>query len=204
MLLNLTQLIRKHSLKITGVIHIGAHYGEEVAEYRANGIRDIVLIEPAAEAFGVLVRNFSADPNIELYNFACGADNGMVKLNTESANKGQSNSLLPFGTHAQQYPNIKFTGTEEVGMIPLDILPFAPHFNFINVDVQGYEGEVFKGATETLKNIDYIYSEVNKDECYQGCIKVDELDALLSDFTRVETGAWVNNSWSDALYIRKR
>jgi len=85
----------------------------------------------------------------------------------------------------------KKEGTETVG------------YNFINCDVQGYEAEVFKGATETLKHIDYIYCEVNKDECYKGCAKVEELDALLVGFKRVETGDWVNDSWTDALYIKK-
>jgi hypothetical protein len=39
---------------------------------------------------------------------------------------------------------------------------------------------------------------------YQGCTLVDDLDELLSEFERAETGAWVGNMWSDALYIRKK
>ena len=52
-------------------------------------------------------------------------------------------------------------------------------YNFMNIDVQGYELEVFKGAFETLKNIDYIISEVNQDEVYEGCPHVSELDKYL-------------------------
>lgn len=203
MLLNLTKLIHKYSLKITGAIHIGAHHGEEVAEYHANGIKDIILIEPAKPAFNVLKQKFGAHHHIQLYNIACGSQIRRAKMYVETANQGQSNSLLEPGTHLHQYPGIRFNDTEEVDMMPLDALPITDRFNFINCDVQGYEGEVFKGAQQTLKHIDYVYTEVNKEDVYRGCILVDELDALLSDFTRVETGEWVNNAWTDALYIRK-
>ena len=37
----------------------------------------------------------------------------------------------------------------------------------INMDVQGYELEVLKGATKTLEQVDYVYCEVNRDEVYE-------------------------------------
>jgi hypothetical protein len=49
-----------------------------------------------------------------------------------------------------------------------------------------------------------VYTEVNKDEVYQGCTLVDELDKLLHEFNRLETGQWVGGMWSDALYIRRK
>lgn len=203
MLLNLTELIRKYKLKITGVLHIGAHEGQEVPEYHRNGIKDIVLIEPCAKAFNVLKNKFNAHHHIKLFNIACGAHDGEAVMVTETANKGQSNSLLSPADHIRQYPSIVFNGTELVKLKTLDSLQFESKYNMINSDCQGYEGEVFKGASETLKNIDYIYSEVNKNNVYEGCILVDQLDKLLADFKRVETGQWVNDSWTDALYIKR-
>ena len=44
------------------------------------------------------------------------------------------------------------------------------------MDVQGYELEVLKGATETLKHVDYVYCEVNRDEVYEGNAYVEEID----------------------------
>jgi hypothetical protein len=77
-------------------------------------------------------------------------------------------------------------------------------YNMINIDVQGYELEVFKGSTDILHNIDYIISEVNRDEVYQNCTKVDDLDIFLSkyNFIRVET-SWDGNTWGDALYVKR-
>jgi hypothetical protein len=72
------------------------------------------------------------------------------------------------------------------------------------MDVQGYELEVLKGATETLKRVDYVYCEVNRDEVYEGNAYVEELDEFLSSYgmERVET-SWEGQIWGDALYIKK-
>lgn len=72
------------------------------------------------------------------------------------------------------------------------------------MDVQGYEGEVLKGATETLKGIDVVYTEVNRGSTYKGNALIEEIDEMLSEFTRVET-YWPspNWTWGDACYVRK-
>ena len=73
----------------------------------------------------------------------------------------------------------------------------------INVDVQGWELEVFKGAARTLENIDIIYSEVNFEELYKGCCLVGDLDTFLGNygFIRVLTNA-KPRTWGDALYLK--
>ena len=75
-------------------------------------------------------------------------------------------------------------------------------FNFICIDVQGYELEVFKGATETLKHIDCIFSEVNNIELYEGCATIDKVDEFLgkNNFKRTVTTMVEDNSWGDAVY----
>ncbi|WP_447516023.1 FkbM family methyltransferase, partial [Clostridioides difficile] len=73
----------------------------------------------------------------------------------------------------------------------LDNLPIDDSlYNFINIDVQGYELEVFKGGIETLKNIDYIYSEVNRAQLYKGCVLVEELDQFLEIYGFKRVGTW--------------
>jgi len=207
MLLNLTQLIKKYNLKISGVIHIGAHHGEEVPEYHANGIKDIVLIEPCAPAFKVLQNKFAASHHIQLFNLACAAVNGEAVMFTETANKGQSNSLLQPMRHLQHYPDIQFKGTERVYVMRLDDIPYSrpgmSRYNMINMDVQGAEGPVIIGAKETLDRIDYVYTEVNEDaaQLYKNATGISYLDDLLKEFTRVET-SWTQQGWGDALYIR--
>ena len=40
-------------------------------------------------------------------------------------------------------------------------------YNFLNMDVQGYELEVLKGGTTTLEKIEYVMTEVNRAEVYK-------------------------------------
>ena len=70
MLLNISALAFKHSLKIKGVIEVGAHWGQEYAYYSSLGVKDFVFIEPCREAFEVLKNKFIGNPNVILYNHA--------------------------------------------------------------------------------------------------------------------------------------
>lgn len=204
MLLNFRDLVKKYSIKADGVIVAGAHWAEEHPDYVAVGIKRFVYIEPCAAAFNVLKNKFSAHHHIQLFNCACGEVECEQVMYTGSQNEGQSNSLLKMAKHTQIHPGITLPNTELVTVKRLDSLGLAHKgYQLLVLDVQGFEGRVLKGATETLKQVNYIYTEVNKDEVYQGCTLVDELDSLLHEFDRVETGAWVGGMWSDSLYVRR-
>lgn len=203
MLIDLKKAVQKHRMQVNGVIHVGAHYGQEYKDYAAAGITDIVFIEPCSKAFKVLQDTFRQTPGVTLINSACGSEFSVATMNVEQANQGMSNSLLKPAKHLEQYPSIQFTETEEVEVRRLDEIVQHLGFkgNLLVMDVQGYELEVLKGAWKTLQNIDYVYCEINRDEVYEGCAKVWELDAFLEDFTRVET-SWAGGSWGDAIYIK--
>ncbi len=202
MLLDLESLLIKHDLKINGVIHIGAHYGEENRIYEKLKLQNRMFFEPLKKNFEVLKSNIS---NFPIFNLALGNETGQIKMFTESRNNGQSSSILKPKIHLNQYPHIVFDGEEVVEIIKLDDFDYDKEkFNFINIDVQGYELEVFKGAKKVLESIDYILSEVNNAEVYENCVNVSELDVFLSKFgfERVETN-WEGGTWGDAFYIKR-
>ena len=78
------------------------------------------------------------------------------------------------------------------------------NINFLNVDLQGAEHLAIEGMGDLIKNIDYALLEVNNRETYKGCMLIDDLDYFMMKrgFERVETGNWVADTWTDALYIR--
>jgi hypothetical protein len=203
MLLDFQNLIKKYELRINGAIHIGAHHGQEFEAYANAGITNCIFFEPLKKNFEALTRHVG-DRAI-LVNKALGSETKQIEMFVESANRGMSSSILTPKLHTQQYPHIVFNEKELVEMIRLDDFPMdAEKYNFISIDVQGYELHVFKGAEKTLQTIDYIFSEVNRDELYEGCADVTALDEYLGSFgfNRVET-SWAGGTWGDAFYLKK-
>jgi len=205
MLISFTNLYNKYKMNIKGIVHIGAHYGEEIQEYVDNGIQKIIVFEPLSKNFDVLFERLqSVNADIEGYQVALGSKKGTATMFL-SSNDAQSSSILKPKQHLELHPDVSFDGTEEVEVSLLDEYDIGDS-NFINIDVQGYELEVFKGGKKTLENIDYVYCEVNRDEVYEGAPMVEELDEFLGTygFERVETH-WPETyyTWGDALYIKK-
>lgn len=203
MLLDLIKLKEQYNLDIKGVLHIGAHFGQEFEVYEELGIKNTMFFEPLPRTFEVLKKNIG-DRAI-LVNTALGNTIGKIEMNVENNNQGQSSSILEPGIHLKQYPHIRFTEKVEVNITKLDtFIEERASYNMINIDVQGYELEVFKGGSEFLKHIDYVMTEVNRDEVYKGCPRIEELDKFLGEygFVRVETD-WSGITWGDAFYIKK-
>lgn len=222
MLINLGEILKKYNIQTKGIIHVGAHWAEEHDDYLSYGINKFVYVEPCKDAYSKMIDKFSIygvdtfdnnsfihskviNQNIVLYNCACGANNSMGVMYASSNNQGQSNSLLEPNLHLQQHPEVVFDDAEGVIIKKLDnIMKENYLFNILAMDVQGYEGEVLKGATQTLQHIDLIYTEVNRGSTYKGNMLIEEMDEFLFDYQRVET-YWPspNWTWGDACYIKK-
>lgn len=203
---NLKNLIEKYKLGIKGIIHIGANKGEEYNLYKSLGIKNLVLIEPRSEEFRLLKKNIK-DPDCILIQKALGNKTGKEKMFISYGRNsaGASSSILKPKKHLELHKGIKFHETvEEVDIDKLDNLGLNnSKYNMINIDVQGYELEVFYGSDNTLQNIDYILTEINRDEVYENCAQIDKLDQFLNlhKFKRVETD-WCGNLWGDAFYVK--
>ena len=198
MLQNLEELKNKYNMSIQGMIHIGAHRGQEYSIYHQLGIKNLMFFEPIPKLFKEMKRKAQG----VLVNKALGNYNGKGTLYVAN-NEGASSSLLEPLLHKVIRPEITFERTIEVDVVRLDDeLQDKEKYNFITIDVQGYELEVFKGALETLKGIDYIIAEINKIELYRDGARINELDDFLSDYYKVEV-KMADPAWGDALYIRK-
>lgn len=230
MMLPFGEILKKYNIEPKGIIHVGAHWAEEHDDYLSYGINYFAYIEPCKDAFIELKKRIIGESvlptiknNIEQYhmgslspicdkiksysifNCACGSSETEMAMYVSHDNQGQSNSLLEPHLHLEQHKEVIFNDSENVKVTLLDkIIEAKPLFNILAMDVQGYEGEVLKGATQTLQHIDVIYTEVNNGDTYRGCMLVDEMDEFLFDYQRVETYFPSPNwTWGDAVYIRK-
>lgn len=202
MLINITEHIRT---PIYGIIQVGAHIGSELQTLKTLST-NILMFEPQKNIYNQLVKNIENESSIIAENIALGSSAGTLTMYKEHANGGQSSSLMMPALHTVQYPGIVFTDTEEVEVKTLDsyLEGSTKKYNLMLLDVQGYELEVLKGASNTLKQVDYILSEVNRAELYKGCPMVEELDLYLSSFgfKRIIT-SWDGYTWGDALYVKE-
>lgn len=211
-LLNLLSIHNDFNVPIKGIIHIGAHFGNEMKEYIEIGYKDVVFVEPAQRTFQVLKQNveslnYEKKCNLYLVNKAFGNQVGEVEMYTEISNQGQSSSILEPDYHLVQYPGIKFPHKEKVQLTTLneEIKNIQGEYNILNIDVQGYELEVLKGSTDVLSSIDFINTEVNRVEVYKGCPMIKEIDEFLSkfDFVKIDEN-WMGETWGDAMYLKKK
>jgi FkbM family methyltransferase len=193
---------------ISGIIHVGAHEAEELANYVAAGKDKVLWVEANPSKWSFLSEKLNAYPNMRLGRFAAASSSGGEAILNVASN-GQSSSLLPFGSHADNYPSISYTEKILVDLNSVDDwisrLGIDPvDFNFINLDIQGYELNALHGMTNQLQHVDFVYSEVNFEDVYLGCAKIAEMDEFLNDYglkrvVMVDTGA----GWGDAFYSRK-
>jgi len=205
MLLDFEKILKEYDMRISGVLHVGAHFGEEYLSYIDNGISRVVFIEPLKENFQVLEDRFGAIDDVVLINKGAGSEKKNVNM-YRASNDLVSSSVLKPKRHLTQHPDVLFDSGKTIIEIDRidnmleDIVPY----NFMNVDVQGYELEVFKGAGDYLNSVDFIMTEVNRDEVYESCAQVEEIDEYLSryKFKRVET-SWDGDCWGDALYVKE-
>ena len=193
---------------VGGILHVGAHEAEELSDYVASGKTKVLWVEANPGKWSFLSEKLSDYPDMHLGRFAAASSTGgSATLNI--ASNGQSSSLLPFGTHANSYPSIAFTEKVLVDLCSVDDwirqLGIDPTvYNFINLDIQGYELQALIGMAKQLLYVDYVYTEVNFRDVYKGCASMTELDDFLAGYglkrvAVVDTGA----GWGDAFYSRK-
>ena len=201
---NLHLLIDKHSSDIYGLIHIGAHSAWEYANDVKNKRKNFIFFEPLINNFNMLFNNMKSLDNVVIYNLALGNTEGEIEMFV-STNDGMSSSILEAEEHLRIFPQILFNRREIVKINKLDNIEYDRNkYNFMVIDVQGYELEVLSGASNSLKHIDYMMIEINYVHLYKNGALVNELDLFLSDFGFNRIGTNCCETHGDAFYIKNK
>lgn len=207
MLIPFNTICKKYDLKIRGILHLGAHLLEEKPDYDSYKISKVVWIEgnpkiaeqAKAKADGIVHT---------VYNYLISdIDNEEVEFNI--ANNGQSSSILKLGKHRMYHPDVVYTDTikgktKTLKTIIQNNSLNINDYNFLNIDLQGVELKALRGLGDYIHYIDYIYTEVNSGNVYEGNDLIGDIDSYLSQygFERVET-QFTGAEWGDAFYIKK-
>ena len=212
MIYDLNMITQGLKINLRGAIHIGGFVGEELISYRNAGLKNTILFEPQKHLYEIIKSKCKDDERV--FNVALGSDTFEADMYISDreggieSGAGASSSLLEPRKHLTEHPEVTFPTTETVEVCRLDKFLESQNikaldYNMLNVDVQGYELEVFKGAGNILGGVELIISEVNRAEVYFGCPMVEEIDEFLQQFNfkRVHT-YWHSVSWGDGIYVR--
>jgi FkbM family methyltransferase len=207
MLIKFKDICEKYQFVPKGIIHVGAHELEEMSDYMEMGVNNIVWIEgnPSLVEQGFQKINGS---NQKLFN-ALIYDADGIELDFNITNNLQSSSILEFGKHLEYHPHVEFTHKIKMETSTIKSLLMrenitSSEFDFINLDIQGVELKALKGMGDYIKDIKYVYTEINTGEVYKENNTLKEMDDFLDSegFKRVETNI-TPFEWGDAFYIRK-
>jgi FkbM family methyltransferase len=205
---DLISLCRNYGIASRGVIHIGAHDGQEVPIYQSLGMSHILLVEANPKAFHRLNTHVSSYPNVITTNYAICNYNGFAQLRV--TNSDASSSILPLKLHKDVYPEIKEDYQITVQARKLDTLLeelnlSLKNYNFLNIDIQGAELLALQGAVKLLRSLEAINTEVNFTELYEGCVLIDQMDEFLGSFGFQRTLTSIYHpTFGDAFYVKRK
>lgn len=192
----------------SGVLHIGAHRGQEGVDYSKNGVKKVIWVEANPDWIKDLKERTSPLDMEQVYLCNVISDEDGVEVDFNVSNNQQSSSILELGTHATLYPKIKYVEKKRMTARTFKSLVAEHNFNmqeyqFLNVDVQGAELKVLKGLEEFLAGFDALYLEVNNEEVYKGCALTKDIDEYVAGFgfKRIRE-KFEKGKWGDALYLR--
>jgi len=195
------------NLPIKGIIHIGTHEAEEYEDYKGISVEKIIWVEANPDLIGYLENKFNGIEGIKIFNEAIYDEEKLVSF--KISNNLQSSSILNLKEHKNLFPDIHYvkeiqTTTKRFDNLCVEQKINIDDYNFLNVDVQGADLNVILSFGDLLEKIDFVYSEINTVEVYEGCHTIDQFDAIMSSkgFERVMTHIYHGGGWGDALYIK--
>ena len=173
-------------LKLTHVIDVGANVGQFGIDIRRHGFDgEILSFEPVSQTFTLLTETIKKRQPWKALQLGLGAIESEQTINV-SGNSGLSTSLLTMGSvHLVNFPESATVSSQRVTISTVDkqleILGIDPRQIMLKLDVQGYEAEVLKGASQSLSKIPLCYLEVSMLPLYEGEITFLPILNMLSE-----------------------
>lgn len=191
--LPLAGLLEQRNLRADVVVHVGAHEGQELESYLACGFRQIVYCEPHPQTFARLELHvnfwrswlevfqqrygWEGLPRITTVGRAITDHSGKVSFH--QTDHEMCSSILPI-TDAR----VQTVNTLEVDCCTLDQLLNELNIDtgrvtFLNLDAQGAELKILRGAPGLMSKLPLILTEVNEEPRYQGAPREEEVHTHL-------------------------
>ena len=175
------------------ILEIGANDGEDSCTFLdCFGRMKLFCFEPDPRAIAKFKRRID-DDRCTLVEKAVAASNGTTSFwqsagdfNEQYPDWDKSGSIHRPTGHLKMAPKVVFNNVIDVPTVALDDWaaqqPGLDTIDFIWMDVQGAEHDVFAGAAQTLPKVRYLYSEFYQRPMYEGQMNLDSLLSMLPGF----------------------
>lgn len=160
-------------ISVRGIVHVGAHKGEEVPLYVEAGVDDILLIEANPAMARYLRRN-----EFKVLELAIGNHTGTIEMWKTSWS--QRWSLCKPAEHIRR-------GTFTTECRRLRDLDLA-RYNVLVLDIQGAELDALRGAD--LNCFELIILETRDDELYENSAKPSDIWTYLLSCGWTQESVW--------------
>lgn len=178
---NLTDIepreIKRFMKEQGAIIEAGASDGNDTARLAKSFVRNqIYALEPIKNQFETTLVATQSLENVEVGNLALSTTNGLTKMFVGKSGLGisgmGSSSLLKPKLHLFEFPEISFSGREEVQTITLEDFCARKNITYIDLlwlDVQGFEMNlIFHGREFIQEYVNLVHMEVSRVELYEG------------------------------------
>lgn len=196
------ELIKYYKVAVNSVIHVGAHFGQEVKDYVNNGVEKGVFIEADPETFITLKRNIEPISNYEAVNSVLSSEPGKNVNFYQSSNNGLSSSILKPKGHLIEHPGVKFSKSIKLTTDTLDTLGLDAS-DLIVIDAQGNELEILRGGKNLIQFAKALWIEVSIGGLYEDDSRVEDVIEFCSSYGyRLVNLVMNTHLWGDALFLK--
>jgi FkbM family methyltransferase len=167
------------------IIHIGANEGQESDMYYNKGNPKVIFIEAHPGILPRLIDRISKYENQKaIQALVTDVDGKEYDFFYDKNNAGQSCSLFDFHLHKKMFPRVTMAGTIKLIGKTLPTILKENNINLdeykrINMDVEGAELLVLKGASSILHNFETIILEASNFESRIGQPFLKDIDEFM-------------------------
>jgi len=183
------ELLMQRSAPVDLIVHVGAHWAEDVAFYEACGAKTVLWIEADPATFENLTKVLAKREGQTRHLAECalvsaeaGVDTTFHRFNGDGSSSSVYTST---STYRTRFPHSQETG--ELLALTTRTLPeiLARHGvdvttaarSMLVVDVQGHEYSVLRGLGDGLDEFSMCKCEVSRVPMYEGGAMFEEIDA---------------------------